>query len=171
MAERPHAGRWRRCVQQGTVAVEAAFVLPVVIVVMMMVLEIVNIGLSINLGAAALERAVQQFRLDGTMLPTAEGMKGLVRERMASHSHGYLGTDEIVEVDVASYASLDALGGGHPDADSPAEGTEPPAVRITVDIQKSYITPLPRLLNIDSSSFRYRFQELLAYMPPPERVP
>ncbi|MET0268750.1 MAG: hypothetical protein ABW202_24430, partial [Duganella sp.] len=50
--------------QRGALAVEAAFVLPVVLTGAMMVFELAYIGLTIDMGNTALERAIQQFRAD-----------------------------------------------------------------------------------------------------------
>jgi len=154
--------RWQR----GALAVEAAYILPVIIAAAMMFMELANIGLTINMGATALERAVQQFRRDGSAALDAGAMEPLLRQRMAAASHGYLDEDNIATVAIESFASLDAMGGGTAAQEEDAsDGDEVPAWRITVDIRKDFITPLPRLLAIDSSAFRYRYQEVLGYLP------
>jgi hypothetical protein len=162
---------WRRH-QRGAIAVEAAFVLPVVIVAAMMFIELANIGLTINLGASALERAVQQFRRDGVEDLIANGdLAGRVRERMVAASHGYLEADEVIEVEVESFASLDAMGGGSDnnsdEDDESAVGINSgiPAWRINVGIRKNYITPLVSLLGVENNTFGYRYQQVLSYLP------
>ncbi len=165
----------RRSGSRGSLAVEAAYVLPVVIAAAMMFMELANIGLTINVGASALERAVQQFRQDGvTALQSGQGMQALLRERMARAAHNYLDEADIATIDIEPYATLDAMGGGNA-AGTEGEGgmganTGVPAWRISVDIRKDFITPLPRLLGMDSNAFRYRFQQVLAYLPATEEV-
>lgn len=158
--------------QRGAIAVEAAYLLPVIIVAAMMFMELANIGLTINIGANALERAVQQFRRDGVeQLLAGSDMAGHIRERMAAASHGHLVQEEVVDVEIESFANLDEMGGGGGDDDGeddePAIGstTRIPAWRISVGIRKQYITPLPRLLGVNSSSFSYRYQQVLSYLP------
>ncbi|ENO85316.1 hypothetical protein [Thauera linaloolentis] len=161
----------RRPRQRGAIAVEAAYILPVLITAAMMFMELANIGLTINMGATALERAVQQFRRDDSVALDPDAMKALLPQRMATASHGYLGEDDIAAVTVESFTSLDAMGGGSAAQDDDhTHGDDIPAWRITVDIRKNFITPLPRLLSIDSSAFRYRYQEVLAYLPPEDQA-
>ncbi|RMX06854.1 hypothetical protein D8I35_10205 [Corticibacter populi] len=164
--------------QRGVLSVEAAYVLPVVIAAAMIFMELGNVGLTINMGASAFERAMQQFRQDG-VLALQDGsadMEALLRERMASASHGYLAEDNIITIDVQTYTNLDALGDGtasQEDADgNTATGgdTDVPAWRVSVEIRKSFITPLPRLLGVDNNAFRYRYQQVLAYLPQQERA-
>lgn len=166
--------------QRGGLSVEAAYVLPVIIVAGMMFMELANIGLTINLGASALERAVQQFRQDGvTEMIDGGDLSARLRRRMAAASHGYLDEDNIVDVDVESFATLDAMGGGKAGSEDGAgdesednkigADTGVPAWRITVGIRKDFITPLPRLLGVDSSAFRYQYQQVLSYLPRDQR--
>lgn len=154
--------------QRGALAVEAAFVLPVVIAGIMVFMELANIGLTIDMGSTALERALQQFRSDTSGLQSGT-MESLVRQRMVNASHGYLSESNIASVSVESFSSLDAMGGGTSSTDDDTEdsdsSTEVPVWRVTVDIRKDFITPLPRLLSIDSNAFRYRYQQLLGYLP------
>ncbi|MBB2778515.1 UNVERIFIED_ORG: Flp pilus assembly protein TadG [Comamonas terrigena] len=156
--------------QQGVLAVEAAYVLPVVIAAVMMFMELASIGLTINMGASALERAVQQFRQDGVnALLQGQDMQSLLRTRMAQASHRYLAEEDIATIDIEPYATLDAMGGGDAAAEASNTGnlSDVPAWRISVDIRKEFITPLPRLLGMDSNAFRYRYQQVLAYLPQP----
>lgn len=168
MAERaPQTHRFMRR-QRGSLSVEAAYVLPVVIAAAMMFMELANIGLTINMGASALERAVQQFRQDGAAgLQDGGAIESLVRTRMVAASHNYLDDENIATVEVERFASLDAMGGGaqDEDEDQAAALTHVPAWRIEVDVRKDFITPLPRLLGVDSGAFRYRYQQVLAYLP------
>lgn len=162
MAERARS-RWR---QRGALSVEAAYALPVIIAAAMMFMELANVGLTINTGASALERAVQQFRRDNLRgMPDDETMRTLLRERMVAASHHYLKAENIATVEIERFASLDAMGGGGEDDEEEALVAGLPAWRIEVDIRKDFITPLPRLLGVDSRAFRYRYQQVLAYLP------
>lgn len=164
----PHARRFLRG-QHGSLSVEAAYVLPVVIAAAMMFMELANIGLTINMGASALERAMQQFRQDGAAgLQDGGAIESLVRARMVAASHNYLDDENIATVEVERFASLDAMGGGGAEDETEAAAatlTNVPAWRIEVDVRKDFITPLPRLLGVDSGAFRYRYQQVLAYLP------
>jgi len=163
-----HASGARRFLRghRGSLSVEAAYVLPVVIAAAMMFMELANIGLTINMGASALERAVQQFRQDGAAgMQDGGAIESLVRTRMVAASHNYLDDENIATVEVERFASLDAMGGGAEDETQAAALTNVPAWRIEVDVRKDFITPLPRLLGVDSGAFRYRYQQVLAYLP------
>ncbi|SIT17670.1 TadE/TadG family type IV pilus assembly protein [Achromobacter sp. MFA1 R4] len=153
--------------QRGSLSVEAAYVLPVVIAAAMMFMELANIGLTINMGASALERAVQQFRQDGAAgMQDGGAIESLVRARMVAASHNYLDDENIATVEVERFASLHAMGGGETEDEAEnAALTQVPAWRIEVDVRKDFITPLPRLLGVDSGAFRYRYQQVLAYLP------
>ncbi|MDQ7988656.1 MAG: hypothetical protein REI09_03390 [Candidatus Dactylopiibacterium sp.] len=153
---------------RGALAVEAAFVLPVVIAGAMMFMELANIGLTIDMGNTALERALQGFRPQGAGGIDDAGMAARIRQRMAAASHGYLTESNISNVSVERFSSLDAMGKGGDDdsAQDAAAGTSPvPVWRVTVDIRKNFVTPIPRLLVQENAMFRYRYQQLLGYLP------
>lgn len=154
--------------QRGTLAVEAAFVLPVVIAGAMMFMELASIGLTIDIGNTALERTLQEFRPAGAAGIESDGMEARIRQQMAAASHGYLAESNIVEVSVERFSSLDAMGkGSNSEADTAQSSSQQqvPVWRITVDIRKDFITPIPRLLVMDNATFRYRYQQLLGYLP------
>jgi hypothetical protein len=164
---------WLRCRrggagkrQSGTLAVEAAFVLPVIITGAMMVMELAYVGFTVDIGSTALEHAVQQFRADASSSLEAGRAEPLIRERMVAASHGYLNDGNIASVNVESFASLDEMGGGTPVTQKSNSNVRAvPILRITVDIRKDFITPLPQLLSISNGAFRYRYQQLLGYLP------
>lgn len=166
MADKRPGSRRR---QRGALSVEAAYVLPVIIAAAMMFMELANIGLTINMGAGALDRAIQQFRQDSQSGAGLQGasMESLLRERMVAASHNYLDNDDIATVEIERYTSLDAMGGtaSTNEAENQNRTTTLPAWRISVDIRKNFITPLPRLLGVDSGAFRYRYEQVLAYLP------
>ena len=185
MAKRlPLAARPAR--MRGALAVEAAYVLPVVIAAVMMLIELIHVGLTINMGSSALDRALTQMRQDsGVGHTSANGLDAQLRQRMAAASHHYLTEDNIATVDIEHFVNLDALGGGTATKQAASKGqgganqsgsgddralaaaaqTDLPAWRIAVDIRKEFITPLPRLLGIDSNAFRYRYEQVLSYLP------
>ncbi|MUM78529.1 hypothetical protein GKC30_12870 [Pseudodesulfovibrio sp. F-1] len=154
--------------RSGVVSVEAAFLFPVLIIAAMVVMELANIGLTIDMGEVALQRAVQQMRASGQ--PGEEGESEL-RRNMAEASHGYLSQADIVSVFIERFESLDALGGADEDEGQEEDGSGsgfskiPPAWRITVDIHKDFLTPLPRLLSFVDNGFQYRFEQVLSYLP------
>ncbi len=151
--------------QRGALAVEAAFVLPVVLTGAMMVFELACIGLTIDIGNTAMERALQQFRADPATVLETGAMQRLLRQRMAAASHGYLSEANIAVVNIENFASLDAMGGGSGSDSGSGQADNVPIWRVTVDIRKNFITPLPRLLAIDSGAYRYRYQQMLGYLP------
>ncbi|WP_420995307.1 hypothetical protein ACKI2N_028305 [Cupriavidus sp. 30B13] len=158
--------RMHRSGSRGAVAVEAAFALPVIIAGAMMFIELGNIGLAIAMGGTALERAVQQFHTDPAESLEARQMERRVRMRMAAAAHGYLGDGDIATVAVESFTSLDTIGGGQAGKGAAAPGRAVPVWRITVEIRKDFITPLPRLLGTGGTAFRYQYQQLLGHQLP-----
>ncbi|MBT0570729.1 hypothetical protein KIK84_10340 [Curvibacter sp. CHRR-16] len=165
--------------QKGALAVEAAFVLPVVIAGAMMFMELANIGLTIDMGNTALERAIQDFRTSSSKTSDIDSMEKQIRQNMAAASHGYLSQANIASVSVERFNSLDAMGGGQADEEdedsssssgsssssSQSSSSSVPVWRITVDVRKDFITPIPRLLVMDNATFYYRYQQLLGYLP------
>ena len=145
-----------RLAARGALAIEAAFALPVIIAGAMMFIELGNIGLTIAMGGTALERAIQQLR---TETGNAGTMELRMRQGMVAASHRLLDDADIAAVAVERFTSLDAMGAG-----STARGTASrnvPVWRITVEIRKDFITPLPRLLGTGGSAFRYQYQQWL----------
>jgi len=156
--------------RRGVAAVEAVFALPVLIMAVMIIMEFANIALTIDMGEAALQRAVQQFRLDDSFGDDAESA---LRQNMVDASHGYVKQENIVNVSIEEFASLDAMGGGSTDEDNEdsedeASSNNLPAWRITVDIRKDFITPLSRLLAFYDNDFQYRYEQVLSYLPQEE---
>ncbi len=152
--------RLRSRLARGAVAVEAAFALPVIIAGAMMFIELGNIGLTIAMGGTALERAIQQLRAEAANAGT---MELRMRKGMAAASHRFLDDTDIAAVAVERFTSLDAMGAG-----GTAKGTASrtvPVWRITVEIRKDFITPLPRLLGTGGTAFRYQYQQWLDNAP------
>ncbi|MFT4302882.1 MAG: pilus assembly protein [Desulfovibrio sp.] len=155
--------------QRGVISVEAAFAFPSIIMLAMIAFEFVNVVLTIDMGDVALQSAVQQARLEETL--TEDSFESVVRKGIVTLSHGYLTQDNITNVDVRRYSSLSTLRstGEEEDADSANEkgtkGTTFPAWKVTVDIRKPFLTPLPRLMAYTENEFEYRFEQVLGYLP------
>ncbi len=177
IAERFGAGRFCRSTK-GNVAVEAAFVFPAVLIVIMIVLELAHMALTIQFSEMALTSALTRFRADGTLGPGADSE---IRAHMAGDSHGLLKQTNITRVTVTQYDSLDAMGnpggkGSGGGADE-KEGDDVdndlldryPAWHVVVVIEKPFITPLPRLLLTKRKDFTYRYERVLSYLPEPEK--
>ena len=166
MTTKPRGAAGRR---RGVVSVEAAFVFPVLIIAAMVVMELANVALTIDMGEVALQRAVQQFRRNGA--PDDEG-EDTLRSAMADASQGYLTKANISTVSIERFDSLDAMGSDSEEEDEEDEDQGksdfsrlPPAWRITVDIRKGFITPLPHMLLFFENEFHYRFEQVLSYLP------
>lgn len=155
------------------IAVEAAFAFPVIIIAAMIAMELANIALTINMGDIALQRAVQKVRNDDSW---GTGGEGVIRSYMIAASHGYVTDNNIVNVEVEEFESLDEMGqalaedggGGSSEDEKDEEENEDstyPAWKITVDIRKDFITPLPRMLAAYDNDFQYRFEQILCYLP------
>ena len=157
--------------RRGMVSVEAAFAFPALIAAAMMIMELANIALTIDMGETALQRSVQEFRLKASMDEIEEKD---VRRSMTGASQGYVKWDDIVDVSIERFDSLDAMGGGaDEDEESPEgdAGVDVPALKITVDIRAAYITSVARLLDGNENGFRYRYEEVLSYLPATRTAP
>lgn len=155
--------------QSGVASVEAAFAFPVIIIAAMIVMEFANIALTIDMGEVALQRAMQMFRLDDSL--QEGGAEETLRMNMVNSSQGYVKMENISNVEIVRYDSLDALGGGaveEDDDDSSDFSGLYPAWKVTVNIRKEYLTPLPRLLIVGNNEFQYRFEQVLSYLPQEE---
>lgn len=155
--------------QRGVISVEAAFAFPSLIILAMIAFEFVNVVLTIDMGDVALQSAVHQARLEESL--TEDSLESVVRKGIVKSSHGYLTQDNITNVDVRRYSSLSTLSstGEEEAADSASEAngktTKFPAWKVTVDIRKPFLTPLPRLMAYAENEFEYRFEQVLGYLP------
>ncbi len=160
---RPHP----RLAARGALAVEAAFALPVIIAGAMMFIELGNIGLTIAMGGTALERAIHPLHAGAVNVTTPGQMEARVRLGMAAASHRLLDDADIAAVAVERFTSLDAVGAGSTRRGGSTASRTVPAWRITVEIRKDFITPLPRLLGTGGTAFRYQYQQWLDNLPAP----
>ncbi|QTF10890.1 hypothetical protein HC231_19650 [Brenneria izadpanahii] len=149
---------WRSA--RGAIAVEVAFLAPVVLVGVMMLFELARIGLVIAIGSAALDKAVQSFRLDDLNTGSAEQMATRLKERMVSAAYGYLQQDDLT-VSVLHFDNLSQLGGLEiaTDEDDADEVNTLPVWSVTVQIKKAFLTPLPEVLTL-GDTFRYQYKHV-----------
>ncbi|RLM30613.1 hypothetical protein BHG07_09845 [Brenneria salicis ATCC 15712 = DSM 30166] len=156
--------RWRNnrdwCDTHGVIAVEVAFLVPVVLVGVMMLFELARIGLVIAVGSAALDKAVQSFRLDDLNTDSAALMSTDLKERMISASYGYLQQQDLT-VSVLQFDNLSQLGGLEivSDEEEGAVSNTLPVWSVTVQIQKAFLTPLPEVLTL-GDTFRYQYKHV-----------
>ncbi|MCL6360720.1 hypothetical protein CUU45_02620 [Pectobacterium polaris] len=156
-----HERHWRST--RGVIATEVAFLVPVVLVGVMMLFELARIGLVIAAGSAALDKAVQAFRLDNLASDSAEQMGTRLKARMVEAGYGYLKEDDLT-VSVLHFDNLSQLGGltnGNGSQDNPngEETTTLPVWSVTVQIKKAFITPLPEVLTL-GDTFRYQYKHV-----------
>ncbi|RLM22569.1 hypothetical protein BIY28_09310 [Brenneria goodwinii] len=149
---------WRST--RGVIAVEVAFLVPVVLVGVMMLFELARIGLVIAVGSAALDKAVQTFRLDDLDANGASVMETNLKERMIGASYGYLQEDDLT-VSVLHFDSLSQLGGLEiaSDEDDSGAANTLPVWSVTVQIKKAFLTPLPQVLTL-GDTFRYQYKHV-----------
>ncbi|WP_205680343.1 TadE/TadG family type IV pilus assembly protein [Brenneria alni] len=152
---------WRST--HGVIAVEVAFLVPVVLVGVMMLFELARIALVIAVGSAALDNAVQSFRLDDLQTDSAEQMGQNLKERMISAAYGYLQEDDLT-VSVLHFDNLSQLGGltvntDSEDVDDSEVTSTLPVWSVTVQIKKAFITPLPAVLTL-GDTFRYQYKHV-----------
>lgn len=156
------ARHWRSAT--GVVATEVAFLVPVAMVGVMMLFELARIGLIIAIGSAALDKAVQTFRLDNLGTDSAEQMSVRLKARMVEAGYGYLNDNDLT-VNVLHFDNLNQLGGltGNSNSDDTAAEEENtttlPVWSVTVQIEKAFITPLPEVLTL-GDTFRYQYKHV-----------
>ncbi|WP_413556169.1 hypothetical protein [Brenneria sp. L3-3Z] len=149
---------WRST--HGVIAVEVAFLVPVVLVGVMMLFELARIGLVIAVGSAALDKAVQTFRLDDLDTISAEQMEARLKERMIDSAYGYLQGDDLT-VSVLHFDNLSQLGGLEIASDEDQDDAQDtlPVWSVTVQIKKAFLTPLPEVLTL-GDTFRYQYKHV-----------
>lgn len=157
-----HERSWRST--RGVIATEVAFLVPVVLVGVMMLFELARIGLVIAVGSAALNKAVQTFRLDNLEADNAGEMEANLKARMVDAGYGYLNSDDLT-VSVLHFDNLSQLGGltsanNNQDTSADSEATTTlPVWSVTVQIKKAFITPLPEVLTL-GDTFRYQYKHV-----------
>lgn len=162
----------RRLRQQGSAAVETAFMVPVMLIGLMMLFEIARLGLVMVVGNLALESALAALRQDTTLAFTDTGLVAeRVKERMLTASYGYLKTDEVV-VAVEAYKNLSAFGSALSSEDGADETTDTeedtqssaadtfPVLTVDVELTQQWITALPELLGFDAA-YAHTYHQVL----------
>lgn len=150
---------WRST--RAVAATEVAFLVPVVLVGVMMLFELARIGLVIAIGSAALDNAVQSFRLDDLAADSEETMATSLKERMVEASYGYLQEDDLT-VGVLHFDSLNQLGGLTEDDDEEQDDDTSntlPVWSVTVQLRKAFLTPLPEVLKL-GNTFGYQYKHV-----------
>ncbi|MEC5319382.1 hypothetical protein VSX61_10580 [Brenneria populi subsp. brevivirga] len=149
---------WRAT--RGAVAVEMAFLIPVVLVGVMMLVELARIGLLIAVGSAALDKAALALRLDASGAGNAEQIAARLKVQMIGSAYGYLHEDDLT-VSVLHFNNLRRLGGL--EADSAANDGDAsnilPVWSVTVQIKKAFLTSLPTVLTL-GDTFRYQYKHV-----------
>lgn len=150
--------RWRA--SRGVVAIEVAFLVPVVLVGVMMLFELARVGLVIGVGRVALEKSVQSFRFDDLPTVSASQMAENLKSRMVDSAYGYLDGGDLT-VSVLYFSNLSQLGGlviSAEDEDEETQNTRP-VWSVTVQIKKAFLTPLPEVLSL-GDTFRYQYKHV-----------
>ncbi|PWC18013.1 hypothetical protein DDT52_15200 [Brenneria roseae subsp. roseae] len=149
---------WRST--RGVIATELAFLAPVVLVGVMMLFELARIGLVIAVGSAALDKAIQPFRLDDLNASSASEMETHLKARMIDAAYGYLQEDDLT-VSVLHFDGLSQLGGLEIVSDEDGSGASNtlPVWSVTVQIKKAFLTPLPEVLTL-GDTFRYQYKHV-----------
>ncbi|WP_300002973.1 hypothetical protein [uncultured Cedecea sp.] len=154
------ARKLRRCWQQnlGVIATEVAFLCPVILVGVMMLFELVRVGLVVGVGSVALDKSVQSFRLDDLKASSPSQMADNVKSRMVDSSFGYLNDDDLT-VSVLHFDNLSHLGGLAIATEEEETEDNLPVWSVTVQIKKSFLTPLPEVLSL-GDAFRYQYKHV-----------
>lgn len=150
--------RWQ--LNQGVIATEVAFLCPVILIGVMMLFELVRVGLVVGVGSVALDKSVQSFRLDDLKATSATQMADNLKSRMVDSSFGYLNDDDLT-VSVLHFDNLSHLGGLTIATEEEEDATEGnlPVWSVTVQIKKSFLTPLPEVLSL-GEAFRYQYKHV-----------
>lgn len=156
------AEKLRQCWQQnlGVIATEVAFLCPVILVGVMMLFELVRVGLVVGVGSVALDKSVQSFRLDDLKSSSTTQMADNLKSRIVDSSYGYL-NDEDLTVSVLHFDNLSHLGGLAIATEEEQEASESnlPVWSVTVQIKKTFLTPLPEVLSL-GEAFRYQYKHV-----------
>lgn len=148
--------RWQ--LNQGVIATEVAFLCPVILVGVMMLFELVRVGLVVGVGSVALDKSVQSFRLDDLKSSSASQMADNLKSRMVDSSFGYLNDDDLT-VSVLHFDNLSHLGGLAIATEEEETESNLPVWSVTVQIKKSFLTPLPEVLSL-GDAFRYQYKHV-----------
>jgi hypothetical protein len=149
--------RWQ--LNHGVIATEVAFLCPVILIGVMMLFELVRVGLVVGVGSVALDKSVQSFRLDDLKASSTTQMADNLKSRMVDSSFGYLNDDDLT-VSVLHFDNLSHLGGlAIATEEEEASEDNLPVWSVTVQIKKSFLTPLPEVLSL-GEAFRYQYKHV-----------
>ncbi|WP_417796599.1 hypothetical protein [Terasakiella pusilla] len=153
--------------QGGSLSVDVAFVMPVVLIVLMMMFELARMALVLIIGNLALDTALQDLRMDDTIdLTEAAVVAPALKEAVLIHGFGYLKDDDI-EMEVKAYRDLATYGalmaGEEPDEDDEEQegkASSYPLITVQMNITQAWATALPGLMGF-SGDHTYRYFEVL----------
>ena len=140
--------------QRGSVAVDSAFLLPVILTAAMLVFEIAHYALVIIIGGLALNTALNGLRERSDAAFAQGGDVGaLIKADMLIAAYGYLNAGDL-SVRTRTYRSLAELGGATSDAE---KNPDFPMLTVEVVVDQDWITALPTFLGLpERFSHTYR---------------
>lgn len=134
----------------GRISLLTALVLPVLLAGGMMFVELAGIGLTVHAGRADL----------------MQGLNALSAKELATLPPTQLAARLERDLDMRLWGVFHISAMRHLEVErlmipSPQKGmSQTPALRVTLNLRRDFITPIPRLLVSGNRSFRYRFQHL-----------
>ncbi|MHC8285489.1 hypothetical protein ACYZUD_01330 [Pseudomonas sp. XS1P51] len=145
--------------QRGITTTETAFLLPVILIGLMMFFELARLALVVVIGNLALDSALQGLRQQSNLrLDNESGVAEHVEQRMIDAAYGYLDSADL-QVEVTSYSSLEAFGGGTRKLEGD-DDTDSPILSVQVQLTQNWMTALPTLLHL-SDRFTYTYRQLV----------
>lgn len=151
--------------QEGSISVDVAYVMPVILIVIMMMFELARMALVLLIGNLALDTALQDLRVDDTLdLTEASVIAPVLKDAVLAHGFGYLADDEI-EMEVTAYRDLATYGavmaGEAPqEEEDEVKDSSYPVITVQMIVSQGWITSLPQLLGF-SENCTYRYFEVL----------
>lgn len=153
--------------QRGSVAVETALLLPVLLTAAMMAFEVARYALVLIIGGLALNSALGSLRQQGNAVLAGGGNPAeIIRTNLRTAAYGYLDGAEIV-VRATRFASLSALGGLPPATDQTPDF---PIFTVEVELTEDWITALPTFLGL-AGRFSHAYRQVWGAQYRPELRP
>lgn len=138
--------------QQGTVSIETALILPVLLFILVMFFELVRTGFVIWGVNSSFENAVQKIHEQGSYNSMQQpALSSLIEQQVVDHSHSFISAEN-VKVDVHAFSHL-GIYSGEVNGNSPV-------IALTLTLTQRFITPLPELFDL-GSLYQHEFQQVL----------
>ncbi len=138
--------------QQGTVSIEAALILPVLLFILVMFFELSRTGFVIWVVNSSFESAVQKIHEQGNYNSMDQlALGSLIEQQVVDHSYSFISADN-VKVDVHTFSHLGIYTGE-------VSGNSP-VIALTLTLTQRFITPLPELFDL-GSLYQHEFQQVL----------